>query len=215
MGDDMEFFLFGITMVIVYVWFQSKTKQRNQIAKGSGQHTKSSAKSVSSGTFAFQESGTEPKADAEGRVIVKVKGASNGLAFGVNKMHLDPKLAAKLAGRVNEDEEFAKSIKARVRPDRKSQYANSLIIETLDGQLIGWILKTDSAEAASVFGQLDAAVRQSAPELVDKELTFEVSVRLEGYWNEEDYEDEGGLVWEPDIELMEVRIRVPVEVEIE
>ena len=210
----MDYILLGIAIAVLYIWFKSKTGKANQSATGSGRQAKASAKAAPSGKLAFQESGTEPQADSEGRVIVKLNSAANGLVFGVNKMHLDPDLAAKLAGKVNEDEEFAKSVKARVRPDKNSEYANSFIIETLDGKLIGWILKADSEEAASVFSQLDSAVRQSAPELGAKELTFEVSVRIEGSWNEVSEEGQPEE-WEPDFELMEIRIKVPVEVEVE
>jgi hypothetical protein len=55
---------------------------------------------------------------------------------------------------------------------------------------------------------------QTAPELGSKEITFEVSVRIEGYWNEVSEEGQPEE-WEPDFEVMEIRIKVPVEVEIE
>lgn len=211
----MDYFLLVCLIGALFIWFRYKTAKSTVANQTRTVRPKTPSATTFSGRFSFQEAGTDPRTDSEGRVVVKVKGGSNGLAFGINKLHLEPELAGKLAGKVSEDEEFAKSIRARVRPDKKSEYSNSFIVETTAGNLIGWILKSDSEEAASVFGQLDSAVRRSAPELGDKELTFEVSLRIEGYWNEEDYEDEGGLVWEPDFELMEIRIKVPVEVEVE
>jgi hypothetical protein len=210
-GDQMEWVLFGVILAVAFLWLRNKSTKVATSDSGGGRRTAS--RPTPSGRLAFQDSNTAPKTDADGRVIVKLKGGA-GITFGVNKTHMTPDVELKLAGKVNDDEEFAKSVKARVRPDTESQYENSFIIETLDGKLIGWILKDDSSEAGSVFGQIDSALRKIAPEVSDSNFVFEVSLRIEGYWNE--ISEEGDLEeWEPDFDLMEIRIKLPVEMEVD
>lgn len=209
----MEYILLGVALAVIYIWLKSKTGKSNQTAPGSRSQTKASAKATPSGKFAFQESGSEPKKDSEGRVIVKLKGGTPGASFGVNRSRLDTELANKLAGKVNEDEEFNKSVKVRIRPDLKSQYANSVLVETTDSKFLGWIWKDDSDSASSVLREIAEAVIKAAPELEGSDFTFEVSARIEGYWNE--VSEEGPEEWEADFDLFEIRIKAPVEVEVE
>jgi hypothetical protein len=216
LGVKVEF-LFLVFVAAIVVWVRYQNGKQKVSATTPTKPTKKMHKSKKSGTgkLRFQETGTPPRTDSQGRVIVKLAGGTPGVTFGVNKLHLSTDVGQKIAGKPNDDEEFAKSVRVRVRRDRESQFPNSFILETSDGRLIGWILKEDSTEAALVFDQLDSALRQTAPELATRELVFEVSLRVEGYWNEEDYEAEGGLVWEPDFDIMEIRIKSPAEVEID
>jgi len=101
----------------------------------------------------------------------------------------------------------------RIRPDLKSQYANSVLVETTDSKFLGWIWKDDSDSASSVLREIAEAVIKAAPELESSELTFEVSARIEGYWHE--VSEEGPEEWEADFDLFEIRIKAPVEVEVE
>jgi hypothetical protein len=162
--------------------------------------------------FAFQEEGKEPQTDSAGRVIVKLKGAADGIRYRVSN-YSEIQTAKKLAGKGEEFDEFAKSVKARVRADKGSPYENSFKVETLNGEQIGWIFKDHSSDAASVFGQMSSAIIKTAPELAGRELTFEVSLRVEGGWiwstNDDDSEE-----WEPDLELLEIRIMSPASMEI-
>lgn len=208
-------FLFFVLVAVAVVWFryQLAKQKANGVAPGKPAGRKPSTQKSSPGKLKFQESGTPPKTDLHGRVIVKLAGGTSGLTFGVNKSHLSPEVALKLAGKPNDDEEFAKSIKARVRPDKQSQYENSFILETSDGRLIGWILKNDSEQAALVLNQIQGAILKSAPELEAREFTFEVTLRVEGYWDE--IGEDGAEEWEPDFDLMEIRIKSPVEIEID
>ena len=171
------------------------------------------AKSQASGLLGFQETGTAPQTDSEGRVIVKLKGGSPGIVWGVNRSHLDYKVGNKLAGKVNEDEEFSKSVKVRIRPDTKSQFENSVLVETTDEKFIGWILKEASDDAVSVMNQIKEVLVKTAPELFGKVFTFEVSAKIEGSWSEigEDDKEE----WEADLELMEIKIKAPAEIEVD
>lgn len=169
--------------------------------------------SSASGRFGFQETGSEPKKDSAGRVVVKVKGGSTGIKWGVNLSHLDYLVANKLAGKVNEDEEFSKSVKVRIRPDRNSQYENSVLIETTDEKFVGWILKEASADATSVMKQIEEVLVRTAPELNGSDFTFEVSAKIEGSWSEIGEGDKEE--WEADFESMEIRIVTPAEIEVD
>jgi hypothetical protein len=168
--------------------------------------------SNSGNRFGFQEAGEEPQTDRAGRVIVTLKGAANGIRYRVSN-YSEIQTAKKLAGKGEEFDEFAKSVKARVIADKNSPYENSFKVETLNGEQIGWIFKDDSSEAASVFGQLYSAVRETAPELAGRELSFEVSLRIEGSWNLNTNDDDTEEL-EPDLELIEIRIMSPASMEI-
>lgn len=210
----MEFLFFVLVAAfVIWVRYQIGKQKVSGTTPTKASGSKPTARKSASGKLRFQETGTPPKTDTQGRVIVKLPSGTSGLTFGVNKSHLSPEVALKLAGKPNDDEEIAKSLKIRVRSDQQSQYANSFILETLDGKLIGWILKDDSEQAASVFSQIQAALLKSAPELQGREFTFEVSLRVEGYWDE--IGEDGVEEWEPDIDLMEIRIKSPVEIEID
>lgn len=204
-------FLFFIALVAgaLWVWTNFK-KDQSKSPRGRSSNTKS--KKSSSGKFGFQEMGTDPKRDSQGRVVVKLSGGNPGISYGVNLSHLDQEVARKLAGKVNEDEEFSKSVRVRMRRDTESQYENSIIVETADAKLIGWILKEASDDAVSVLQQITSAVRGTAPELGSSEFTFEVSARIEGSWIDA---GDGEEDWEADFDMMEIRIKSPVEVEVE
>jgi hypothetical protein len=166
-----------------------------------------------SGLLGFQETGTPPQVDSGGRVIIKLKGGSPGVNWGVNRSDMDQALTNKLAGKVNEDEEFSKSIKVRIRPDTKSQFKDSILVETTDEKFIGWILKNDSPNASQVLQQVKAAVEQAVFELRGRDMTFEVSAKIEGYWNEVGEGDKEE--WEADFDSMEIRIKAPAEIEVD
>lgn len=209
MGDQMDVLLFVVVAVIVLAVLISRTKNKPTTASSSAKRPAKQA----SGLLGFQETGTSPKTDSAGRVIVKLKGGSPGVVWGVNRSHLDDQVANKLAGKVNEDEEFSKSVKVRIRPDTNSQFENSVLVETTDEKFIGWILKESSADAVAVMNQIKEALGKIAPELFGKLFTFEVSAKIEGAWDEvgEGEKEE----WEADIELMEIKIKAPAEIEVD
>lgn len=209
LGVPLEYIFFAALVGVVLAVFASRLK--NKPTKASSSPMKPATQA--SGLLGFQETGTAPKTDSAGRVIVKLKGGAPGIVWGVNRSHLDYLVANKLAGKVNEDEEFSKSIKVRIRPDTNSQFENSVLVETADEKLIGWILKDASADAVSVMNQIQEALVKTAPELFGQLFTFEVSAKIEGFWSEigEDDKEE----WEADIELMEIKIKAPAEVEID
>jgi hypothetical protein len=170
-------------------------------------------KSSASGGLGFQETGTPPKRDTGGRIIVKVKGGTPGAAWGVNLSRLDSRLGNILAGKVNEDEEFNKSVKVHLRPDTKSEYSNSVLVETPNGEFIGWILKDASEDFVSVMSQLRNAVVSTVPELSGDEFVFEMSAKIEGHWDE--VGDGDVEEWEANFDEMLIRMKNPAEIDVE
>lgn len=210
-GERMDFFgsVFFIALIIFIIVRVNAARKGGASAPQRTQVSRSNP----SGLLAFQEKGTLPKTDSHGRVIVKLKGSASGIRWGVNLSHLDYKLANKLAGRPKEDEEFEKTIKVRLRPDTDSQFANSVLVETMDEKHIGWILKDASDDAMSVLNQLGSALKPMLASAKANGLVFEVSARISGYW--EDTSDTDSPTWEADFEQMEIRIATPAEIEID
>ena len=207
-------FLILIAVVAGLAWFGFSRKK----TQGTTNQTRSSTKSreqntSSSNKLSFQASGTAPKKDSAGRVIVKLKGSSSGILLGVNLSKLEQVQAKKLAGRVSEEEDFSKSIKVRMRPDTNSQFKDSVLIETVDEKFIGWILKDVANEAISVMTQVESALVSSVPELKREKFTFEVTAKIEGYWSDES--EDKTPDWFADIQEMDVQIKVPAQVEVD
>ena len=207
----MDFFgsVFFIALIIFIIVKVNAARKGGASAPKRTQPSRSNP----SGLLAFQENGTPPKSDSQGRVIVKLKGSPSGIKWGVNLSHLDHTLANKLAGRPKEDEEFEKTIKVRLRPDTNSQFANSILVETIDEKHIGWILKDVSDDAVSVLNQLGSALEPMLSSVNSNGLVFEVSARISGYW--EDTSDTDTPTWEADFDQMEIRIATPAEIEID
>ena len=205
--------LFGSVFFIALIIFIVVKVNAARKGGGSAAQKTQASRSNPSGLLAFQEAGTSPKTDSKGLVVVKLKGSSSGIKWGVNLSHLDSKLANELAVRPKEDEEFEKNIKVRLRPDSNSQYANSILVETLDEKHIGWILKDASDDAKSVLSQLESALQPMLVSFNEHGLVFEVSARIYGYW--EDTSETDSPIWEAEFEEMEIRIATPAEVEID
>lgn len=199
--------LFVVLVVVLIVVLKRSKASSTKVA-----NTNKRPNSVS-GKLGFQETGTKPKTDSAGRVVVKLKGGASGIKWGVNLSHLDYLVANKLAGKVNENEEFSKTVKVRIRPDKNSQFENSVLIETTDEKFIGWILKEASSDATSVMMQIQEVLVRTAPDLASSEFTFEVSAKIEGSWAEIGEGDKEE--WEADLESMEIRIVTPAEIEVD
>lgn len=185
----------------------------NAVAKAASSNGKPlPAQPRTTGTLGFQETGTPPKIDVGGRVILKIKGGKD-VSWGVNLSRLEANVSNKLAGKVSRDEEFIKTVKVRMRPDKESLYENSVLIETLDGQFVGWILKDASDDVVSVLSQIKKGVAEVANELASAEFTFEMSATIEGSWDEVGENDEEE--WEASIDSMFIQMRNPAEIEVD
>ncbi len=212
----VEFIVFA---GLAYFGFKIFKKIKEVKAEGrderpTGSQESRSGKSSTDGVLGFQESGKEPQADAAGRVIVKLKSGGQ-VEWGVNLSRLSAEVAGKiLGGKKEEDEEIEKTIRVRIRRDTKSQFSDSVLLETKKGEFIGWILKEDSPQAAGVIAELDEQLRKFSPVLADKEFTYEVSARVAGTWYLASDEDEPEEL-EAEVDDMIVRIAAPVVIEID
>jgi hypothetical protein len=115
-------------------------------------------------------------------------------------------------GKPNEDFE-SKSVRLRIFQDTQSEFANSVRVETVKGHFVGWIHKEDSDLATLLLQKLTETLSGLDVQL-RQPLVFDVSARVEGYWSEDDFEDNGKLSWEPEIENITIRAADPVSVNV-
>lgn len=114
----------------------------------------------------------------------------------------------RLLGKPKEDGDFVeRSVRALMFRDLQSTYPDSVRIETLKGELVGWVIKPNSYYACELINQVGEHLDQD-PTLRGRAPRCNVSLYVEGTWNED--EEDG---WVPDLENAEVRIFAPVYVE--
>lgn len=161
----------------------------------------------------FEETGSAPSTDPEGRVIVKLKGGKPGLSYGVNLLQLAGDIADKLALKASKGSAFEILIRVRLRQDSSSESKNSILVETTDDEFIGWILEGDSKKATLALSQISSELRKKSPEFLAANFTFEVSARIKGWtsvvWSESDPD------WRATIKIMELQIKTPFELQID
>lgn len=167
-------------------------------------------KSVS-GKFKFQEELKAPFRDIKGRVVVKVQTGST-IILGVNKQDCSIEAEKFLLGKPEADKEVeGKSVRLRIQRDLQSPYPDSVLIETLKGDFVGWVLKDDSGVAVKVLDSLTAQISAIAPEL--QNLIFDVGAQVSGTY-EEDEDESGKGVLTPYLDSIEIRIKDPAEIDI-
>lgn len=154
-----------------------------------------------------------PTLDGQGRAIIRLKGGSPGFRWGVNGSHGSYQAQRSLAGKAKEEGEFSKSVKVRLRLDPTSQFPNSILVETQGEEFLGWILRDANPEAFFVLNQIHQGISHLIPQYSFPMVTFEVSARVEGYWDEPD-PDEEESDWEVSIDQIEVRVKNPAEIDV-
>jgi hypothetical protein len=170
-----------------------------------------SPKQTSSG-LAYAANGGLPQRDHKNRVVVKLA-AGQQIIFGVNKQHVSESALVYLMGKPKEDDEVARSVRARIMRDTESEYPNGVIIETPKGDLIGWILKSDSELACKILDQLTVGAKTYDPNLQNETFAFDVSIRVTGYVTPLDEVEDPEDMY--DLDDLEIRIKDPVEMEVE
>jgi len=166
---------------------------------------------ASSGKFTFQEEGKNPKRDSDNRVIVKVS-TGNKIVLGVNKEDISDKAIALLLGKPEADKEVEnKSVRLRITRDLESPYPDSVKIETVKGDFVGWVLKRDSALGARIIDSLTSQVQSLAPDI--GAIVFDVGAKVDGTFDE-DEDEQGKISLEPDLQHVEIQIKDPAEIDI-
>jgi len=167
-----------------------------------------------SGKFTFQEEGKNPKRDSSNRVIVKVK-SGKSIIFGVNKEDASDIAVALLLGKPEADKEIEeKSVRLRIARDLESPYPDSVKVETIRGDFVGWVLRKDAPLAVRVIDSLTSQVRAIAPEI--STLVLDVGAKVAGgfseEWEGEDDDEEATIV--PELDDIQIQIKDPAEIDI-
>jgi len=167
-----------------------------------------------SGKFTFQEEGANPKRDISNRVIVEVK-SGKSIIFGVNKEDASDTAVALLLGKPEAGKEIEeKSVRLRIARDLESPYPNSVKVESIKGDLVGWVLKNDAPLAVQIIDSLTSQVRAIAPEI--RTLVLDVGAKVHGgfseEWDGEGDEDEATIV--PELDDIQIHIKDPAEIDI-
>lgn len=157
----------------------------------------------------------EPGVDAP-PIVVKLAGGQ-GIVLNVNTLHMDDRIAAKLAGRFEEfgDEEIERSVRALMFRDTESPYADSVRVTTVKGDLIGWIVRADADLACHVVDSVERALQGRFGSARGRPVLLNVSAKVFGEWDVE-YESEDAESTpraEASIENVEIRIKDPIDVD--
>jgi len=162
--------------------------------------------------FSYQDSGTSPVRDEDGRVIVSVAGGKDK-EWRLNIKNLESVPLALSGKPKGVDEEIDRTVGLLLALDRDSEFQNSVIAKTRSGETIGWILKDDSEQFVHMLKQLDLGVRNSDRELSDRAFVFEFACHIEGMWDEDESSD-GKLFPVAGIESVHVTMRLPAVLDI-
>lgn len=160
-------------------------------------------KNSSPDELAFLKNNKEPNRDQSGRVIVKLS-AGKEIELGVWVKEYSERW---LVGKPDfEKFEVTRNVKVHLVSNSSRHVLVSPAGEEFGG------VNSDSADLASeVFEGLTSSLRGMYPQLANEVFAFEVSLRLEGEWQEEDVLEDSWL----DVSESFVRIKNPVELEIE
>lgn len=205
----MEQFL-GLIVLGAIVWFiyawNTRKKSGGTNSSGTSKARSNSAKQPEG--LAFDTAGTDPETDDKGRVIARL-GAGSQIEFDVFLLgggEQDRFLLGK-----PKDDTVERTVRVRVS---KALKRDQVLYEvaTPKGEVFGEIAYRDTEQAAKVFGILQQNLQGMHPALAGKEFVFDVALRVEGEWYE-DEEEEGG--WAGDVDSLFIRIKDPASIDIQ
>lgn len=202
----MEFLIFFGLVFGAWYFFSKKVKGKFVPSPGVAKKVSNSpsSKKPQEG-LTFEREGKLPETDPEGRVVVRLAAGSQ-IEFEVRVTADEPELRY-LLGKPKDDE-VARSVRARAWVDVAN---GSVEIRTPDGNEIGRVLFAETRKAIEIFGLLDAGVKKVSKGLAGRPLVFDVSLRVEGDW-QEDSEEESG--WSGDVHSAVIRIKDPAGMDI-
>lgn len=155
----------------------------------------------------FERERKLPEVDSAGRVIVRLAAGSQ-IEFEVRVRDPEADIGYFLGKPKDDGDEVIRSVRARVLIDAQNK---SVEVTTPGGQEIGQVYFEETEKAIKIFGLLEVGVRKSSKGLAGKQLVFDVSLRVEGVW-EEDSEEESG--WFGDVHSAVIRIKDPAGIDI-
>lgn len=152
----------------------------------------------------FERERKPPEVDSAGRVIVRL--AMGGqIELGV-RIRIDEVAIGYLLGKPKDDE-IARSVRARVLSDAQNK---RVTVSTPDGHEIGEVI-SEMRKAIDIFGPIEVGVKKASKGLAGRQLVFDVSLKVEGDW-QEDSEEESG--WSGDVHSAVIRIKDPAGIDV-
>lgn len=116
-----------------------------------------------------------------------------------------------LLGRPNDDDYVERSVRVRIRRDLEQVDSSRVLVETRKGEPVGVISGHQSYYACELINQVGEAVAAQNPSLVGRAPHLDVSCRVEGEWEQFEWDDEPAE-WEANIDLAEIRVKAPVDI---
>ncbi len=156
--------------------------------------------------LAFIKNSKEPNRDQSGRVIVKLSPGKE-IELGVH-VHQEDSSERWLVGKPDFDKfEVTRNVKVHLLSNSSRH-----VLLSPAGEEFAEVTRGESADLAQeVFDGITSSLRGMYPILANEVFVFEVTLRLEGEWQEEDTPEDSWL----DVSESFVRIKNPVELEIE
>ena len=163
--------------------------------------------SKSSGLFAFQEEGEEPARDSKNRVIVKVQTGESIELDSYVKDNSD-QVAKALLGKPEMDK-WVEDKSVRLRMFRNLNGSDSVELETIRGDFVGFVRKADTPMALNIIDTLSAQIEQLVPGIGD--LVFDVGAKVSGSYDED---ENGKAILSPSFDSLIIKVRDSAEIEI-
>jgi hypothetical protein len=202
----LEFLIFFGLVIAAWYFFSKKVKgQLGTSPQARRKSTTASGSKKPQDGLTFEREGKLPETDSEGNVIVRLAAGSQ-IQFEV-RVRADEAATRYLLGKPKDDE-VARSVRARVLVSEQSEIVE---VKTPDGNEIGDVLYSETKNALQVFGMLESELKKLSKGLSGNRLVFDVSLRVEGEWQEDSEEASG---WFGDVYSATIKIKDPAGIDI-
>jgi len=158
--------------------------------------------------FTFQDQNRQPFKDSKNRVIVT-------FLYGVDEIHkVNTEEVSEIALRfllgMSNEEIVGKSVRLRLSRDLRSVYPNEIMVETADGDYVGFI--RNEVWLTDLLDQVLEEVRGFVPN--NSGFVFDFWAEVSGiYFDEQFVDEEGNEYFYKELES-EIRFKYPIEIDI-
>lgn len=181
---------------------------KQQSNQGS-RNTRQGSRPQQSGKFAYVTAGKQPDRDALGRAIVTAASGSQ-VELEIKTDYWDESV---LCGRPKADgEEFSRTVKLHLLQTTSQKGAQVVEVYLAGGQQVGEVAYKDMELANEIMSAVRNLIISQDPILDSQGFVLEVSAKISGEWSED--EDEGKIVREPSLYEATIRLKNPLELEV-